>query len=111
MRPIKSFDLSGLLKIILNKYLLTGAGFLLLMLFFDQNDWFTQRKRQKQLEEVQETIDYLNAESDRMEASLEALNTDPAFLERFAREKYHLKRPTEDVYLITTDTVYPDAGK
>lgn len=103
--------MSGPLKFIVNKYFLTGVAFLLLMLFFDQNDWFTQRERQQQLEETQRTIDYLNAESDRMESTLKSLNTDPAFLEQYAREKYHLKRPKEDVYLITPDTIYLEPEK
>lgn len=81
--------------------------FLLLMLFFDQNDWFTQHSRQMELQQIQEKIDHVSSESGRMEAELNDLNANNARLEQYAREKYHEKRDGEDVYVIVTDTVKP----
>ena len=92
------------LKIVTNKYFITAVAFLLLMLFFDQNDWFTQQARQKELDATQKNIDFLTAESNKMESEINALNTDPRQLEKYAREKYHEKRPGEDVYLIIPDS-------
>lgn len=92
------------LKLIANKYVITAAVFLLLMLFFDQNDWFTQREREKERNELQEKIDHIRSESERMEQELNALNNSPGKLEQYAREKYHEKKDGEDVYLIITDS-------
>lgn len=75
------------------------------MLFFDQNDWFTQRERRKQLEDTQQNIDFLSGESERMEKEIDELNANPRYLEQYAREKYHEKRDDEDVYLIIRDSV------
>lgn len=94
-----------MIKIITNKYVLTSALFLLLMLFFDQNNWFTQHERETELQQTQENIDHLNGEVTRMEQELEDLNGSNARLEQYAREKYHEKRDGEDVYLIIPDTV------
>lgn len=93
------------LKILTNKFTITAIVFLLLMIFFDQNDWFTQNERENELNQTQEKIDHLNSEVLRMEKELNDLNTNNAKLEQYAREKYHEKKDGEDVYLIVTDTV------
>ncbi len=77
------------------------------MLFFDQNDWFTQHERETELKQTQEKIDHLNSEVARMEKELNDLNSNNNKLEQYAREKYHEKRDGEDVYLIIADTVKP----
>lgn len=92
------------MKLISNKYLLTFLAFLLLMLFFDQNDWFTQRARQNNLNQLNENIDYLTKEADQMEVELKELNTNSFKLETYAREKYNEKRDNEDVYIIIKDS-------
>ena len=92
------------IKILTNKYFIATLAFLLLMLFFDQNDWFTQRRRGKELEDVEAKIDHLRSESARMNKELDDLSR-PEKLEKLAREKYHEKRDGEDVYIIVTDTV------
>ena len=94
-----------ILKLISNKYLLTVFAFLLLMLFFDQNDWFTQRARQRNLDELNQNIEYLTQGADKMELDLKELNTNPLKLETYAREKYNEKRANEDVYIIKRDTI------
>jgi len=75
------------------------------MVFFDQNDWFTQYARVKELEETQGKIDHLNTEIDRMDKELNDINTNNAKTEQYAREKYHEKRDGEDLYLIIHDSV------
>jgi len=95
------------LKYITNKYTITLVLFLLLMLFFDQNDWFTQHGREKELEKIQQTIDHVNSENSRMERELKDLNASNSSLEQYARERYHEKRDGEDVYIIVPDSVKP----
>ena len=79
------------------------------MLFFDQNDWFTQRARQRDLNKANDNIAFMKSEITNMKASLQKLQTDPATLERYAREKYYEKRDNEDVYMIVRDTAQPAA--
>jgi cell division protein FtsB len=95
----------NLLKLFTNKYIITAVLFLLLMLFFDQNDWFTQHERQKELEKTQQKIDHVNGEISRMDQDLNDLHSSNAKLEQYAREKYHEKQDGEDVYIIVPDTV------
>ncbi|MFT4062727.1 MAG: septum formation initiator family protein [Edaphocola sp.] len=94
-----------LFRFLVNKYLITAVLFLLLMLFFDQNDWFTQHGREKELETIQGNIDHLKAEINTMDNNLNKLNGQNEELERVAREKYYEKKDGEDVYIFVADTV------
>ncbi len=101
----------SVLRILTNKFVLTAVAFLLLMLFFDQNDWFSQREKEKELDATQQKIDFLNQEVDRMEKELHELNSSNDKLEQYARERYHEKREGEDVYLIIPDSLNPKVSE
>lgn len=89
-----------ILRFFINKYTLTLAAFLVLMIFFDQNDWISQQARKKELQSVNDNIDFLNKEIGRMDTEYAAIRSDPKALERYAREHYKMKRDSEDLYLI-----------
>ena len=86
--------------LLFNKYLLTSVAFVVWMTFFDQNDWMTQRNTRKELDEIQESIRLMTAETDAMERDLKLLKNDAGRLEQFAREKYRMKKDNEDLYII-----------
>lgn len=88
-----------LLHIITNKFLLTAIVFVVWMAYFDANDWFAQERRRQELRDVEHNITYLNKQIDKMEDELDGMKNDPAVLEQVAREKYHMKRDNEDVYV------------
>ena len=71
------------------------------MLFFDQNDWTSQQKAKAHLHELDETILFLNKEIAAMDSQRSAIMQNPEALEKFAREKYRMKRDGEDLYVIT----------
>ena len=70
------------------------------MLFFDTESIREQVKLSKTLDELQEHKTYLLEEIDKNEKEVYSLENDTAALERFAREKYYMKRDNEDVYFI-----------
>ncbi|MDR3679213.1 MAG: septum formation initiator family protein [Flavipsychrobacter sp.] len=88
------------LRILTNKYLLTGVAFLAWMIYFDQNDWYSQRQRNKDLATTRANIAFLNGEIARMQQEHTALTSDPQKLEKFAREHFRMKRDNEDLYII-----------
>ena len=80
-----------------NRYVLVLVPFLALMLFFDTNNIFVQWRLQKTVNELEnEKTFYLEeierAEEDRLELEIDK--------EKIAREKYYMKRPGEDVFII-----------
>lgn len=84
-----------------NKYVLAIVVFALLMLFFSPYDLFTIRESQRELDELDTKIEFLNTQSDSMDAALQHIKADPQALEQYARENYHHKKDGEDVYVIT----------
>lgn len=74
--------------------------FALLMLFFSPYDLFTIRESQQELDAINTKIEYMTLQSDSMDRELQLLKTDPAVLEQYARDNYHLKKEGEDVYVI-----------
>lgn len=91
--------LKKVLRIVTNKYLLTATAFVVWVAYFDRNDWFAQKEREQELESVQQNIAYLQVEIATMKEQKKGMEEDPAVLEKFAREHYHLKKDNEDVYV------------
>ena len=82
-----------------NPYLLLGLGFLTWMLFFDSEDLITQYQVWSQLKKLKEDKAYYLESIEKISRDREELMTQEELMEKFAREKYYMKRPTEDVYV------------
>jgi len=89
-----------LLKFFNNKYFYTLLAFVVWMVFFDTESMREQMKLDKTLDELQEHKAYLNGEIEKNNNAVYLLENDTTELERFAREKYFMKRDSEDVYFI-----------
>lgn len=83
-----------------SKYLIAIAIFCLIMLFLDKNDIFTQLERQKELRELQLSKKHYTSQIDAEHKELEALKNNPSTLEKYAREKYLMKRDNEELFLV-----------
>jgi len=88
------------LQIIKNKYIIASLAFLIWMLFFDRNDISSQYQYQSQLNELQTEKEFYTQETEKVQKDLEELTTDLKKLQKFAREKYFMKKDNEDVYVI-----------
>jgi len=92
--------LQKITKILSSKYVLVGAFFLVWMLFIDQRDFFQQRERKAELEKLELKKRYYQTEIDKARKTLTDLQTNPAALEKFARERYLMKKDGEDIFTI-----------
>ncbi len=70
------------------------------MVFFDKDDLLIQRQRSNELKDLQESKVYFKEEIEKERKFSEDLKTSPATIEKFAREKYLMKKDNEDLYLI-----------
>lgn len=86
--------------ILTNKYLVVSVFFIVWMLFFDQRDYFQQRERQAELNKLEAKKRYYVEEIEKTRKQLEDLQHNPAALEKFARERYLMKRDGEDIFII-----------
>lgn len=91
-----------------NKYLLSFAAFAAIILFLDKNDLFTQSARVKELRDLHKSKLYYQTQISAETKELELLKSNPATLEKYAREKYMMKRDNEDLFIISED---PDIKK
>jgi cell division protein FtsB len=70
------------------------------MVFFDNTNLQEQVRMSRQLREFEKEKEFYQAEIEKNRKAAEELSTDTALLEKFAREKYLMKRDNEDVYLM-----------
>ena len=82
-----------------NKFFIAFAAFAVWMLFFDERDIFTMRHHRQELRELQQSQQYYTDQINKEKTELENLKA-AATLEKYAREKYYMKRDNEDLFLI-----------
>ncbi len=83
-----------------NRYLLTAVSFAVWILFFDSRDFITSHFRERnELSKLEESKKYYEQQIATTKQELEQLKTNPALLEKYAREKYLMKRDNEDLFL------------
>jgi len=87
-------------KIASNKYLLSIVIFVVWIAFFDRNDLFTQWDRKQELKKLETSAAFYEKEIVTTKKDLTELTNNPATLEKFAREKFYLKRLNEEIFLI-----------
>lgn len=83
-----------------NKFLVALAAFAVILLFLDKNDVFTVMARNKELRELKQSKAYYTEKIAAERKELEALKNNPATLEKYAREKYLMKRDNEDLFIV-----------
>ena len=84
-----------------NKYLLTATAFTVWILFFDARDFITSHfKERNELLKLQQSEKYYEQQITATKQELQQLKTNPAVLEKYAREKYLMKRDNEDLFRI-----------
>jgi cell division protein FtsB len=83
-----------------NKFFIAIAVFAAIIFFFDKNDLFTQMDRNRQLRELLQSKQYFTDQISTEQAILDKMKTSPGTLEKYAREKYLMKRDNEDLYII-----------
>lgn len=73
------------------------------MLFIDANDVITQFKLKQQLERLEDEKAYYLQKIEEVKKDREELLSNDALLEKFAREKYFMKKKTEDLFVIVEE--------
>ncbi|KFC60836.1 hypothetical protein FEM08_03950 [Flavobacterium gilvum] len=69
------------------------------MLFLDNYSYFEHRFLNKQIDELEENASYYQNEIKKDEEKIKQLKN-PLQIEKYAREKYFMKKDSEDIYII-----------
>jgi cell division protein DivIC len=84
-----------------NKYVLTTLFFAVWILFIDDRDFMTTHFRHlKELHKLEVRKAYFEDQILIVRKELDQLKSNPAALEKYAREKYLMKRDNEDLFVV-----------
>ena len=83
-----------------NFYFVTGAAFLAWMIFLDSNDLINRYRLSAKLRALENEREYYQEKIKEVEKDRQELMGTTELLEKFAREKYLMKKPTEDIFII-----------
>lgn len=86
-----------------NFYFVAGVLFLFWMVFIDSNSVYNQYQLTRKLNKLQNQEGYYYEKIDEVKKDREELLSNPELLEKFAREKYLMKKPSEDIYIIVEE--------
>ncbi|MDG1039948.1 MAG: septum formation initiator family protein [Polaribacter sp.] len=92
------------IKFFTNKYVIILITFCIWMVFFDENSYLVHKEFNKELDELETAIDFYKKKIREDKKTIKDLE-DSLKIERFAREKYLMKKENEDIYIIEFDTI------
>ena len=90
-------------KILLNRYFITLLAFVIWMAFFDTNSLKRQQKLNDRISEINNMKSFYTTEISRNNKAIHELETNMETIEKYAREKYLMKRDSEDVYIMVRE--------
>ncbi len=87
------------LKFLGNRYVLVIIFVSVWMIFLDNYSYFEKGILEKKIEELEKNKQYYLNEKRKDSIGVKELNN-PDQIEKYAREKYYMKRENEDIYII-----------
>ena len=81
-------------------YVLSTLFFVVWLAFVDSNDLFLQSQLSSKKAELEEARQFYQDKILEVKNDQAALNNNPDLLEKMAREKYLMKKPNEDLYIV-----------
>ena len=87
------------MRILSNKYTLILILFVIWMIFFDTNSYFIHKELNDDINALQDTKEFYQKEIDEDKKFIEKMK-DSDEVEKYAREKYYLKKENEDIFII-----------
>ncbi|AGA76519.1 FtsB family cell division protein [Echinicola vietnamensis] len=91
------------LKYTKNFYFIFTVLFVTWMVFIDNNDIISQIKLQAKLNSLEDQKEFYLERKEKIKAEREELLSNYELLEKFARERYLMKKKTEDLYVIVDE--------
>jgi len=89
--------------ILKNKFVLVTLALLIWVAFFDSNNWIKQLRLQSEINDLEEQKEYYINQIKKDSVALFDLTNNEETQEKFAREKYLMKKENEDIIVIIKD--------
>ncbi len=85
-----------------NKYIVTILAFVVWMAFFDLKDMGLILSRTSKLKELKTSEKHLKTQILETKKELSLLKTDAGSIEKYAREKFYMKKDNEELFVVKT---------
>ena len=85
-----------------NKYIIATLLFVVWMIFFDPKDWSLIANRIDKLSDLEKSEKHLQKKIHNTRQELSLLKTSAQTIEKYAREKYMMKKDNEDVFIVNS---------
>lgn len=92
--------LPKLRKIFFNKYAIVLIAFLVLIIFFDRYNIINRWNNAKDIKNLKKEIQYYKEEIETNKRKTTEMQSGDENLEKYARERYFLKKDSEDIFII-----------
>lgn len=103
--PFKNLKKNKTFKILSNPFMLIFLVFLVWILFIDENSYlFHYKTLNPEIEKLEKDKKYYQTEIEKDKKKIEQLEN-PETLDKYAREKYNMKKEDEEIYIIEYDTI------
>lgn len=86
-----------------NRYGLAVAVLLAWITVFSDSDLWTTWKNHRELNRMEEQREWYTKEIARTKEQLDEIHSDKRLLEKFARERYLMKRDNEDIFVLVPE--------
>ncbi|OUD35843.1 septum formation initiator family protein [Flavobacterium sp. FPG59] len=87
------------LRFLSNKYVWVSLFFCIWMIFLDNYSYFNHRILDEQIHDLEENATYYKEEIKKDKENIKQLKNSEQ-IEKYAREKYYMKKDSEDIYII-----------
>ena len=88
-----------------HKYLLTILFIALIVGVVDEDSFLNRHPRRVRIEMLQQEIDNYKHQYNEADRKIRELENNPKAVEKIARERYHMKRANEDVFVFVGEQV------
>ena len=82
-----------------NIFVIVLVLFAIWMLFFDANSYLIHRELNKEMDALESEKEYYKNEIEKDKKAIQELSTEEG-IEKLAREKYYMKKDSEEIYII-----------
>jgi cell division protein FtsB len=84
-----------------NKFFIAAVAFVVWLSSMDRNNFLSQYELQSEVNKLEDQKAFFQQEIDQTRKEQQELLSSPEKLEKFAREKYLMKKDDEDLFIIT----------
>lgn len=87
-----------------NKYFVAALAFFIWLAFLDKNNLLSQWQLQSEVNKLESQKTFFTTEIIQTREEQQELLSSPEKLEKFAREKYYMKKDNEDLFIVAPST-------